>query len=148
MILYGVHEFKDSNIEGVYILEKEVKYKSYAIFQGKDGHLPSFPAVKIIEYYDYRNRCWPEAKMFYKIGLKRGWTWRTDEKYLVKSYCNLPSDKEISFDFYRPWEHKDYVRVIKSKNINFPGFRLAHSPRDLIGPKATKGLLYKAFTAR
>ena len=45
LILYGKHEFKNTQSDGesvTSILEDEVKYSSYAIFNGCEGHLPSF----------------------------------------------------------------------------------------------------------
>lgn len=123
LVLYGVHEFNCSHMEGVNILEKEVKYTSYAIWKGKEGHLPSFPAVKIVDRYDYVSRRWVGPRMYYKKGLKYLWSWRPNEEYLVKSYYELPAEQHISFDFFKSWEQSDYVREIRSKNISFQGFR-------------------------
>ena len=65
LILYGVHEFQEeksyyvdgSDIERFEnVLSNDVTYTSYAVFNGRDGHLPSFEAVNIVEDGGYYNR--------------------------------------------------------------------------------------------
>ena len=75
LILYGEHKFKNNENQGQGInnvLEDNVKYNSYAIFKGKEGHLPSFQSVRIIEENGYYNKNKEDKspKMYYKTGLK------------------------------------------------------------------------------
>jgi 3-methyladenine DNA glycosylase AlkC len=143
IIFYGEHEsestenndddYDDDYNSTSHILNDDVKYTSYVIFKGKDGHLPSFEAVKIIDdsgYYNRNNDDYP--KMYYKKGTKKGWYWSADDNYLVKEFKKLEPEQQISFPYFIPQCHEQYVEKIKKHSIEFDGFRLAKTPNEIL----------------
>ncbi|SFC13508.1 hypothetical protein [Clostridium uliginosum] len=137
LILYGEHEFKSTESDGESInniLEDDVKYTSYVIFKGKEGHLPSFQAVKIIEDGGYYNRNKDEdfPKMYYKTGIKYNWYWNRDENYLVKEFKKLESEKQIVLPYFTEVSYEECVEKVKSQNIKFPDFKLAKHPNEIL----------------
>lgn len=134
LILYGKHEFKEnlgSEEENNYVLEDDVKYTSYALFKGKEGHLPAFQAVKIVEDYYYRsNEDNNNIKMYYKKGIK-GY-WRKDENYIVKEFINLKPEAQIKIPYFNDNLYSDYIRVIEETNIEFSGFKLVKDPNEIL----------------
>lgn len=146
LILYGEHKFKntenngqvinntfDDNGEGINnTLEDDVKYTSYALFKGKEGHLPAFQTVKIIDdtsYYSRRNMD-TAPKMYYKTGLKS--YWRRDENYRVKEFVNLNVEEQIVLPYFTDDSYEDYVKVIEEKNISFQDFKLVKHPNEIL----------------
>lgn len=128
LMLNGKHQFKSRMSTGN-ILEDEVKYTSYAVFKGNGGHLPSFKAVKIIEPYDYRSRSYTAPKMYFKKAAARGWYWRDNSEYLVKSFNNLPTEQQVSFPFFNDQSYGQYVQEIMNRSLNF---KLARNPNEVL----------------
>ncbi|MHC1684398.1 MAG: hypothetical protein AB6733_15800 [Clostridiaceae bacterium] len=129
LIFYGRQDFEDEN-QG--ILKEEIKYTYYAIFKGKQGHLPSFEAVKIIEDDEYSNNRSEYPAMYYKKGIKYSWYWQTDEKYKVKEFQVLNRNEEISLPYFKPLSYEENVSRVLSKNIKFHGFTLAKNPNEVL----------------
>ncbi|SHJ14721.1 hypothetical protein SAMN02745163_01421 [Clostridium cavendishii DSM 21758] len=140
IIFYGLHAFKDMNSKGIAknnLLEEEIRYVSYAIFRGKNGHFTSFQAVKILWDEDadlnsdesYNNG----AEMYLKKGLKFCYYyWKRDEAYKVKEFVNLPEEKQIVLPYYEKLSYYEIVQRVKEKNINFSDFRLVGNPDDIL----------------
>lgn len=136
VILYGNHEFESSEYDGNAfraILKEEVKYTNYAIFRGKEGHLPSFEAVKIYNstYYSSEN-AEDYPKMYYKKGVKRRWYYRKDDKYLVKEFKKLEPNNQVSFPYFVHQTYEQYIQKLKKHNIEFTGFKLAENPNEIL----------------
>lgn len=129
LIFYGRQDFEDEN-QG--ILKEEIKYTYYAIFKGKQGHLPSFEAVKIIEDDEYSNNRSEYPAMYYKKGIKYSWYWQTDEKYKVKEFHVLNRNEEISLPYFKPLSYEENVSRVLSKNIKFHGFTLAKNTNEVL----------------
>ncbi|WP_252254065.1 hypothetical protein [Clostridium sp. ZBS12] len=137
LMLYGKHEFKNTQSDGesiTSILEDDVKYASYAIFNGSEGHLPSFESVKIIEEDGYYNRNNDEEfpKMYYKTGIDYSWYWKRDENYLVNEFKNLEEENKIVLPYFKEISYEDCVKNVQAKNISFPNFRLANHPNEVL----------------
>lgn len=134
LILYGrqnhqVMQERETN-NTCYILDDAVKYKSYAVFKGRAGHLPSFAAVKIVDeslgYYSNKDA---EPEMYYKKGVKG---WHKDRDYLVEGYQNLSEEEQITFPYFKALSHTQYVQKIEEQNLCFPGFTLAKHPSEIL----------------
>ncbi|BDR81629.1 hypothetical protein N072000002_18120 [Clostridium tetani] len=135
LILYGKHEFESTQSDGesiVNVLKDSVKYDSYAVFSGREGHLPSFQAVKIIEEGGYHDKKEEFPKMYYKTGLKYDWYWRRDENYLVKEFKKLDEEKKITLPYFKEMLYEECIEKIEAKNIDFDGFRLVKHPNDIL----------------
>lgn len=128
LILYGEHKFKSTENQGEgvsSILDDNVKYTSYALFKGKEGHLPAFQSVKVIENGSL-------SKMYYKTGLKHNWSWSADENYRVKEFKNLGPEEQISLPYFTSNTYEEYTHILKENNINFPDFKLAKHPNEIL----------------
>ncbi|MCY6959008.1 hypothetical protein [Clostridium brassicae] len=137
VIFYGKHEFKniESGRESIdNILEDDVKYTSYAIFKGQEGHLPSFQAIKIIEEsgYGYNRNKDNSPEMYFKKGIKYDWYWNVDKKYLVKEFKNLEPEDQVVFPYFVSQSHEEYVEKIEKQGIKFSDFRLAKNPNEVL----------------
>ncbi|MDR3594962.1 hypothetical protein [Clostridium sp.] len=135
LILYGEQEFASTEDNGQTInniLEDSVKYTSYAVFKGKEGHLPAFQSVKIIEGNSYYNKDKADnmPKMYYKTGIKNYWS--KDENYRVKEFKNLTGEEQIVLPYFKSNSYEDYVKIIEEKNINFVDFKLVKHPNNIL----------------
>lgn len=135
LILYGEHKFKDTENKGVSInniLEDYVKYTSYAVFKGKEGHLPSFQSIKIIEENGYYNKKKDDnsPKMYYKTGLKNYWS--RDENYRFKGFVNLKLDDQIILPYFTSNSYEEYVKIIEKQHIKFSDFKLTQNPSEIL----------------
>lgn len=137
LILYGSHEFESSeetedSVRN--ILKDEVTYTSYCIFKGRDGHLPSFESVRIIDggYYD-DPKFFP--KMYYKTGVTYNWYWTRDENYLVKEFVKLEEKEYVTIPYFQEIEYEKCVDIIENSNVRFHGFRLAKNPNEVLNLK-------------
>lgn len=135
IILYGEHKFKSTEKEGQSInniLEEDVKYTSYALFKGKEGHLPAFQSVRIVEEYSYYNKKKDDdsPKMYYKTGLKN--YWQKDENYRVKEFKNLNSEEEIVLPYFTSNSYEEYVKLMEEQNISFLDFKLVKHPNEIL----------------
>ena len=98
LILYGIHDFKEkksyyvdgSDVERFEnVLDDYVTYTSYNILNGREGHLPSFEAVNIVEDGGYYNRDKQHEfpKMYYKKDSRSdGWSRKLNDDGIVKEY--------------------------------------------------------------
>lgn len=136
LILYGRHQFKSNGNSEKYtynLLADDVKYTSYAVFKGKEGHLPSFQAVKIIEDSGHSNSGNDNSpEMYFKKGLKYDWYWQKDSKYKVKEFQNLKPEDQIIFPYFISQCHDEYVQKIKHQKISFYGFKLAKNQDEIL----------------
>ena len=135
LILYGEHKFINNENQGQGInnvLEDNVKYNSYAIFKGKEGHLPSFQSVRIIEENGYYNKNKEDKspKMYYKTGLKS--YWNKDENYRVKDFINLKPEEQIILPYFTTNTYEEYANIIEKQNINFSDFKLVKNPSEIL----------------
>lgn len=130
LILYGEHEFKGEGDNNVF--EDNVTYTSCALFKGKEGHLPAFQSVKIIEENSYyrNNKEDNSPKMYYKTGIKSYWT--RDESYRVNEFKNLNSEEKITLPYFTSNSYEEYVKAIEEKHIRFFDFKLAKCPNELL----------------
>ncbi|MCX7749577.1 MAG: hypothetical protein N2645_22180 [Clostridia bacterium] len=134
LILYGRHPFKNNENTGrEKVLQDEVVYTSYAVFKGKEGHLPSFQAVKIIEegLYD-RSRNGEFPAMFYKKGLEYSWSWRCNPQYIVKEFQNLKPENQLIFPYFVSLHYGQYIKKIEDMNMRFEGFKPARTPNEIL----------------
>ncbi len=155
VIFYGEHQFEstendddDYNYNSVsYILNDDVEYTSYAVFKGKEGHLPSFEAVKIIEsggYYNRDDKDYP--KMYYKKGVESGYWSSADDNYLVEEFKKLEQEQHISFPYFIQQSHEQYVKKIEKHNIEFCDFRLAKDPNEILKLQGELTAYYEIIT--
>ncbi|RII35958.1 hypothetical protein D2A34_00895 [Clostridium chromiireducens] len=133
LILYGEHKFKSTEDDGEPInrvLEDNVKYTSYAVFKGKEGHFPAFQAVKIIDEGGYHNRRGNNLpKMYYKTGIKS--YWKRDENYTVQEFVILKSEEQIILPYFK-FSYKECIEKIEEQGINFQDFILAKHPNEIL----------------
>lgn len=126
LVLYGKHEFAESEL-----LEDDVTYTSYIVWNGKEGHLPAFEAVKIFaepDYYDRKNEK-EYPKMFYKKGLKS--YWKREKDAIVKEFTNL-GDESFSLPYFVNLSYEQLVEKILAQKIDFQGFKLAQNPNEIL----------------
>jgi len=138
LILYGRHEFasKHKDPKGYYILKDKIKFTSYAIFHGKNGHLPSFEAVEIVES--------KKSEMYYKRGIRNRWS--RDKNYLVKEYTNLGSTEFINIPYAKELSYDECLNMILSQKSSFPGFRPAKNPNEILMIEEQHSKYFQAIT--
>ncbi|MCY6369954.1 hypothetical protein [Clostridium ganghwense] len=156
VIFYGQHEFESTENDddyydynsASYILDDDVEYTSYAVFKGKDGHLPSFEAITIIDDSGYYNRNDDDyPKMYYKKGVKKGWYWQEpDDNYLVEEFKKLEPEQQVSFPYFISQSHEQYVQKIEAQNIQFSDFRLAKNPNEILKLQGDLTAYYEIIT--
>lgn len=135
LILYGEHKFKNTENQGETInnvLEDGVKYTSYAVFKGKEGHLPSFQSVKIMGENGYYNKEKDDnsPKMYYKTGLRS--YWNKDENYRVKEFINFNLEEQILLPYFISNSYEEFVKIIEAKNIRISDFKLIRNPSEIL----------------
>lgn len=133
LILYGKHEYKstESNADSISnALEDNVKYNSYALFRGREGHLPAFQSVKIMEEYSYYSTKPKQPKMYYKTGIQGYWA--KDENYRVNEFKNLHGEEQIELPYFSANSYEDYANIIEEKNIKFDNFTLVKHPNKIL----------------
>lgn len=127
LILYGRHMFKknkDENGNIVNILEDNVSYDCYAIFKGKEGHLPSFEAVKIIREDE-------DAEMYFKKDVYYNWGWCYNKENKFKDFYNL-KEVQISLPYFTTQSQEQYLQIIYEKKIQFSGFKVAENQNEVL----------------
>lgn len=143
LILYGIHQFQqersyfeeDSDIERFEnVLCDEVTYTSYAIFHGKEGHLPSFESVHIVNeasyYYDGDKEDFP--KMFYKKDSRwSGWNWQLKEEGVVQNYRKI-KEGGITLPYFEEISYEALVQKVLDSSISFDGFQFAKNPNEIL----------------
>lgn len=75
-------------------------YTSYNILNGREGHLPSFEAVNIVEDGGYYNRDKQHEfpKMYYKKDSRSdGWSRKLNDDGIVKEYKKFDEGYGIKF---------------------------------------------------
>ena len=144
MILYGVHKFKEEksySVEGSdverfeNVLCDDVDYTSYIVFSGREGHLPSFEAVNIVEdggYYN-RNRQDEYPKMYYKKDSRVcGWSRNLKDEGIVDGYTKFEDGLKITIPYFEEIEYSDLVKKVVNSGIKFDNFRFAETPNDIL----------------
>lgn len=144
LILYGVHEFAEENsfydeereIERFEnILEDDVTYTSYVVFDGKGGHLPSFEAVNIVEEggWQYRDRQDEFPKMYYKKDSRvNGWSRDLKDEGIVKEYVKFEEGTGITIPYFDEMTYSELVELVEDSNINIDNFRFAENPNEIL----------------
>lgn len=128
LFLYGDHNFQQDKKSYNYILDDFVNYTDYAIFSGKQGHLPSFESVKIMSGYNYEKKK-NVNEMYYKVGIINWWD--KDEHYLFDEYAHLDS-KSISIPYFTEMSYKECVDIVKKSGIDFKGFKITENPNEIL----------------
>ncbi|MBC8060544.1 MAG: hypothetical protein H7Y18_07750 [Clostridiaceae bacterium] len=132
LILYGRHQFRDIKEASYNMLQDAVRYTSYTVFKGKQGHLPSFKAVKIIEESGYGTKRNKVPAMYLKKGISYSWSWRVDNKYMIKEFRNLEPENQVIFPYSISPSYAEYTEKIETQNINFKAFKLAKDPNEVL----------------
>ena len=144
LILYGVHEFAEENsfyddereIERFEnILKDDVTYTSYAVFDGKGGHLPSFEAVNIVEDggWQYRDRQDEFPKMYYKKDSRvNGWSRNLKGEGIVKEYVKLEEGTGITIPYFDEVAYSELVELVKNSDIEINNFKFAKNPNEIL----------------
>ena len=147
ILLYGKQEIEFKKVSTrysyeyveEYVLEKNAKYKSYAIFRGINGHLPSIPNVHYEEMDNIlcTKKGYKEASPYwYNVSddiyayryIKR---FKINEKYKIKEFYS--TDDKIEFDCYKKHTYKEYVSYLKSNNIKFNDCEVVEDLGSLFG---------------
>lgn len=133
LVLYGVQNFleEDSYTERGYerfqnVLCDEVLYRTYVLYEGMNGHLPSFQSVRIINHED------KDLSVYSKKGTKYFSWWNIEslEPYLIKNQYKL--EKEISIPYFEEFTYEELVEKILEQNIHFENFTFAKNPNEVI----------------
>ncbi|MCL1918217.1 MAG: hypothetical protein FWG14_07870 [Peptococcaceae bacterium] len=132
LVLYGVHEFKSTGPRGN-VLKEDVRYTDYAIFKGRDGHFPSFEAVKIIETRENRAHV---RRMYYKKDVEGVCYWsQTKKETMLTCFKTLGKGSPVSFPYFQQMTHEAYVHSLEKLPVTFDKFRLARTPSDVLQPE-------------
>ena len=127
LVLYGLHQFKKG-----YELQEYITYTDCMIFRGKEGHFPSFEAVKILSEYSYQTRKYTK-RMYYKKGIEGSGYWQYgDEEEELKEFKTFKKNEELTFPYFENLDHEVYVEAIQEKNLKFDNFRLAQNPSEVL----------------
>lgn len=144
LILYGVHKFKEeksyyvdnSDIERFEnVLCDDVTYTSYVVFNGRDGHLPSFEAVNIVEDGGYYNRNIQDEfpKMYYKKDSRsNGWSRNLNNEGTVKEYRKFDNGRGVTIPYFDEISYLELVRKVTDSNITFENFKFAENPNEIL----------------
>lgn len=133
LVLYGVQNFleEDSYTERGYerfqnVLCDEVLYRTYVLYEGMNGHLPSFQSIRIINHED------KDLSVYSKKGTKYACWWRVEARkpYLIKNQHKLT--KEISIPYFEEFTYEELVERILEQNIQFENFTFAKNPNEVI----------------
>lgn len=128
LALYGEHERKKgSNYE----LKDTVTYTDSIIFRGKQGHFPSFEAVKILNKYNYKIREYTKH-MYYKKDIEGSYWSYAKEEDAIKEFRIFNSNEAPSFPYFEEMTQKDYVKVIEKNKLKFDNFKLAKEPKEVL----------------
>lgn len=157
LILYGKQDFYEQ-LEDGNNLSHEVTYTNYIVVKGKNGHLPSFKKVKILEEEDVYMRERGNLEfpiMCHKKGVNYYWSWSINEDYIIDDFKHLEENEYITLPYFLDQTHEEYVEKIISKRsekengiINvvskifnqkkeiqdsiFEGFTLVKDPNDIL----------------
>lgn len=126
IVFYGLHEFEQKNV-----LKETVTYTDYMIFRGKEGHFPSFEAVKILDRYDYKLRR-STKRLYYKKDIGNNYWYGTDEKNSLKEFRTFHKNEELIFPYFEKLDYKIYVETIRQKKLTFNNFKLAENPNEVL----------------
>ena len=144
LILYGAHQFKEEKsyfIDGSDIERFEnvlcdtVDYTSYLIINGKEGHLPSFEAVNIVEDGGYYNRDKQDEfpKMYYKKDSRvYGWSRNLKDEGIVKDYKKFEEGCRITIPYFEETSYSELVEKVKGSGIKFDDFKFVQNPNDIL----------------
>ena len=137
LILYGEHkverEIKSSPrsyYTEAYVLKPTVVYTHYAIFHGKNGHLPSIPNT---HYYQKKNLLcytygYKTAHRYWDYNSSTGWEYyeEIDKQYIIDEFYEIK--QKVEFPYY---EDKNYADYLKENQIEFKDIELIEAPSDL-----------------
>ena len=134
LILYGKHNYKESNSNGDEInniLDDFVNYTGYVIFNGSEGHLPSFKSLTFVEEPDYYNR--DKADEFPRLYYKKhytGYYYSLKDEDIFEGYKKLQESQFIKIPYY---EHIDYCELIKiiKNNSNTNGSSVNNKKKSI-----------------
>ncbi|MCQ2015024.1 hypothetical protein LJE39_17930 [Clostridium butyricum] len=144
LILYGIHDFKEkksyyvdgSDVERFEnVLDDYVTYTSYNILNGREGHLPSFEAVNIVEDGGYYNRDKQHEfpKMYYKKDSRSdGWSRKLNDDGIVKEYKKFDEGYGIKIPYFEEFSYSELVNMVLNSGMVFENFRFAEDPNDIL----------------
>ena len=130
IIFYGKHEDKIGNYSPEIIwnsLKDEVEYTSYAIYKGKDGHLPSFESVNFAQTYRER-----EYNLYYKKDIEGSHYYISEEAEIVKGFQHLNESNRPKFNYFDEQNYSHYVNGLKEQNIIIEDFKFANNPNEIL----------------
>lgn len=140
LILYGEHkverEIKSSPrsyYTEAYVLKPTVAYTHYAIFHGKNGHLPSIPNT---HYYKKKNLLcytygYKTAHRYWDYNNSTGWEYyeEIDKQYIIDEFYQIK--QTVAFPYYEDKNYTDYIAYLKENQIEFKDIELIEDPSDL-----------------
>lgn len=151
LFLYGEHQFSNVS-DNRKLLADDVEYTNYAIFEGRNGHMPPIPKTLIFTNY---NEQLINSNMYYKSDISKSdfWLWRYNKKEfsgrLVESYKKLNKKIKIpyfKFKTYKPIErYKKYIQILKEKGIKFINFELIENPIKFLDLGDEETLVYETI---
>lgn len=128
LILYGLQMYEGGYVDYEFSarLNDNVEYNNYCIFNGKNGHLPSFEAVKLI-YYAYGKKPEDLPEMYYKKGVRSYYYWYSDKDSKVKSFTKLK--EKIVLPYFEDIKYENAVEKVKD---NIKEFKFARHPNEVL----------------
>ncbi len=142
LVLYGEQEVErevrsspNSYYAEAYVLKPTVEYTHYAIFYGKNGHLPSIPNTY---YYKEKKllcytRGYKSANRYWDYDDERGWEQRVDidKKYIIDEFYQM--GQTVVFPYYEGMGYTDYTTYLTGNQIQFKDIELIEDPSGLFG---------------
>ena len=140
LILYGEHKVERaikssprSYYTEAYVLKPTVVYTHYAVFHGKNGHLPSIPNT---HYYQKKNLLcytygYKTAHRYWDYNSSTGWEYyeEIDKQYIIDEFYQIK--QTVAFPYYEDKNYTDYTAYLKANQIEFNDFELIEDPSDL-----------------
>jgi len=96
------------------LLQKEVKYRYYIIWRGREGHFPSYATLRLVKNPTYNYVLRP-----FNLNKHAGF---------------YPLDKtvDLTFPYSLRWNYEIYLKRVREPKITFKLFELANSPREVL----------------
>lgn len=142
LILYGEQEVEreirsspNSYYAEAYVLKPTVEYTHYAVFSGKNGHLPSIPNTyyfKEKELLCY-TKGYKTANRYWDYDSSTGWEQHCDidKKYMINEFYQM--GKKVAFPYYENYTYTDYTAYLTAEQIQFKDIELIVQPSELFG---------------
>ena len=107
-------KYKPEIKAGIYeVLQDNVKFDSYVVWRGKNGHLPSFYPIKIVQErkYDYKKKKYitSDPALYYKKDVEYRWGYRVDKEK------NIPV-RQAGLEMIEGKHWDDAVKIFKGGN--------------------------------